>query len=71
MNAAEFDSAFNQLFRSFYNSPIRNTPNNKIFENFWLLGDYAKLPYWRGCVFAFYLDNQLSIATRNNKSPET
>ena len=68
MNAAEFDSAFNQLFRSFYNSPIRNTPNNKIFENFWLLGDYAKLPYWRGCVFAFYLDNQLSIATRNNKS---
>lgn len=68
MSAAEFDSGFNKIFRSLYNSAIKNTPNNKIFENFWLLGDYAKLPYWRGCVFAFYLDNQVSLATKNNKS---
>ncbi|MBL0136254.1 MAG: hypothetical protein IPP79_20895 [Chitinophagaceae bacterium] len=33
-----------------------------------MLGDYAKLPYWRGCVFAFYLDNQISIATKNKAS---
>lgn len=68
MDAGEFDSGFNKIFRSLYNSSIKNTPNDKIFENFWLLGDYAKLPYWRGCIFAFYLDNQISIATKNKSS---
>ncbi len=68
MKPEEFESEFNKLFQSLYTSKIKNTPNDKIFENFWLLGDYAKLPYWRGCVFAFYLDNQISIATKNKAS---
>lgn len=64
MKPEEFEREFNKLFQSLYSSKIKNTPNDKIFENFWLLGDYAKLPYWRGCVFAFFLDNQISIATK-------
>jgi hypothetical protein len=67
MKAGEFEKVFNKIFNSLYTSSIKNTPNDKIFENFWKLGDYAKLPYWRGEIFAFYLDNQISIAT-NNKS---
>ena len=64
----EFTTDINKIFRQLYSSPIKNTPNNKIFENFWKLGDYSKLPYWRGCIYAFYLDNQISIATKNKSS---
>ena len=63
MDAADFEKIFNKMLRQFYNSPIKNTPNNKIFENFWKLGDYQRIPYWRGCVYAFYLDNLLLKAT--------
>lgn len=68
MKADEFTKVVNDVFHHLYNSPIRNTPNNKIFENFWLLGDYSKLPYWRGSVFAFYLDNRISRATAGRYS---
>jgi hypothetical protein len=63
IDAAEFEKRLNKILRQFYNSPIRNTPNNKIFENFWKLGDYQRIPYWRGCVYAFYLDNLLLKTT--------
>jgi len=64
MTAADFESEFNWVFHQLYSSQIKNTPNDKIFENFWKLGDYQKLPYWRGCVFAFFLDNQIALATK-------
>ena len=63
IDAAGFEKRFNKILWQFYNSPIKNTPNNKIFENFWKLGDYQRIPYWRGCVYAFYLDNLLLKAT--------
>ena len=68
LSVEEFQREFNGLFNSLYKSEIRNTPNNKIFENFWKLGDYSRLPYWRGCVYAFYLDNQISIRSNNKFS---
>jgi hypothetical protein len=68
MTAEEYEAGLNKIFLQLYSSPIKNTPNNKIFENFWKLGDYAKLPYWRGCIYAFYLDNQISLATKNKNT---
>lgn len=68
MNAEEFEKVFNRIFNSLYASSIKNTPNDKIFENFWKLGDYTKLPYWRGEIFAFYLDNQIALDTKNKSS---
>ncbi len=68
MEPQEFEAGLNRIFKSLYNSSIKNTPNKKIFENFWLLGDYAKLPYWRGCIFAFYVDNKISLATKNKST---
>jgi predicted metalloprotease with PDZ domain len=59
----DFEREFNRIFLQLYGSQIKNTANNKIFENFWKLGDFQKLPYWRGCVYAFYLDNQISLAS--------
>jgi len=49
--------------QSHYGSPVKNTPNNKILDNYWNLGDYNRLPYRRGCLFAFWLDNRIAIET--------
>jgi hypothetical protein len=68
MRATEFTDVMNDVFMHLYHSPIKNTPNSNIFENFWLLGDYSKLPYWRGSVFAFYLDNRITLATGGKHS---
>ncbi|HRI78772.1 MAG TPA: hypothetical protein PLR06_04480 [Cyclobacteriaceae bacterium] len=68
MMAEEFETRFNKVLQQLYSSKIKNTPNEKIFENFWKLGDYQRLPYWRGSVFAFYLDNQISLATSGRYS---
>jgi hypothetical protein len=66
--AEDFKKEFNRIFLQLYGSKIKNTPNNKIFENFWKLGDFQKLPYWRGCVYAFYLDNQIALASGEQHS---
>lgn len=65
MKSDEFIKGLNSIIQKLYKSPIKNTPNDKIFDNFWKLGDYSKLPYWRGCIYAFYLDNQISIQSNN------
>jgi hypothetical protein len=59
----QFADDLNQILKKYYTSKIRNMPNEKIFENFWKTGDYDRLPYWRGCTFAFYLDNQIALAS--------
>ena len=51
----------NETFNLHYSSSIRNTPNDSVFANYWKMGDYNRLPYRRGCIFAFYLDNQLRL----------
>lgn len=53
----EFVEEFNQFFKDYYLSPVINEPNSKIKEDYWK--DYAvnKLPYYRGFVFALYLNN--------------
>lgn len=60
----QFADDLNQMLKKLYTSQIRNMSNGKIFENFWKSGDYDRLPYWRGCTFAFYLDNQIALASQ-------
>ncbi|WCR57000.1 M61 family peptidase [Rickettsia asembonensis] len=61
----EFVEAFNQFFQYYYLSPVINEPNNLIKTDYWK--DYAvqRLPYYRGFVFALYLDN---LIKENNRS---
>lgn len=42
-----------------YLSTVKGQPNSEInYEHFWNGGkDWEKLPYRRGCIYAFYLDN--------------
>ena len=55
----QYTHEINRILRSLHTSELRNTPNDDIRKNFWKLGDYAWLPYWRGTQFALWLDNKI------------
>lgn len=54
-----FIDEINQFLRAYYLSPVNQESNLRIQKDFW--NDYAieKLPYYRGLVFALYLNNLL------------
>jgi hypothetical protein len=58
-----FERRFNSEMEAYYNSPISTLPNEEVWKNYWTMGDYNRLPYRRGCIFAFFLDNQIRFAT--------
>jgi hypothetical protein len=64
ITTGQFAEDLDEMLKKLYTSQIRNMRNEKIFENFWKGGDYDRLPYWRGCTFAFYLDNQIALASQ-------
>jgi len=62
--AAEFN---NRTMQSHYGSSVKSIPNSRVLDNYWKLGDYNRLPYRRGCLFAFWLDNRIALATGGKK----
>ncbi|RIV43576.1 M1 family aminopeptidase [Flagellimonas pelagia] len=59
----------NRTIRDLYASPVVEAPNADInYENFWGNRDYSKLPYWRGAVFAFYLDQKIRETSEGKQS---
>lgn len=58
-----FERRFNTEMEAYYHSPISTLPNEEVWKNYWTMGDYNRLPYRRGCIFAFFLDNQIRLAT--------
>jgi len=49
--------------RPHYTSPVGTMPGDSIMQNFFKSHFYEKLPYQRGFIYAFYLDNQIRIAS--------
>jgi len=65
----EWKSSFNkEVIAAHYKNPERNTPNYKIKDDFWKSRDVEKIPYRRGAIFAFWLDNKIMLANNNTKS---
>jgi predicted metalloprotease with PDZ domain len=64
----KFLDEMNTVFQKHYSSAIKNCPNDSVFLNYWKMGDYNKLPYRRGSIFAFYLDQQIRNASHNKKT---
>jgi predicted metalloprotease with PDZ domain len=56
LSIEEFIDECNQFLRSYYLSPVLNESNEKIKQDFWKNYDVGKLPYYRGFVFAIYLN---------------
>lgn len=64
----DFLKSFNEVLQKHYSSDLKNTPNDSVFGNYWKMGDYNKLPYRRGAIFAFYLDHQIRRESMNKYS---
>ncbi|WP_054410728.1 M1 family aminopeptidase [Hymenobacter sp. DG25A] len=45
------------VIQRLYKNPERNQPNYLIKDNYWKNPSFGKLPYRRGALFAFWLDN--------------
>lgn len=51
-------------FKKHYESAIKDVHNDSIATNYWTdYANYGVLPYRRGCIYAFYLDNQIRLAS--------
>ena len=51
-----------------YSSPAKSVPNDSIAAKFWTDKNYQVLPYKRGFIYAFYLDNQIRLASDGKQS---
>ncbi len=68
-DAENFVENFNKnILKPHYNSINKNIHNSKIIDKFWNPGEDNSLPYQRGALFAFYLDNQIRLKSSNKKN---
>jgi predicted metalloprotease with PDZ domain len=51
-----------------YKSPVGNLPGDSIAAHFNDNHLYEKIPYQRGLIYAFYLDNQIRLASAGEKT---
>ncbi|GAA4275071.1 hypothetical protein GCM10022258_43670 [Aquimarina gracilis] len=64
-----FTSELNEIIAGLYTSELGEEPNNKITEeNFWGIKEYKDLPYNRGALFAFYLDQKIRKDSKDKHS---
>lgn len=65
----EWQKLFNtEIIKSHWKNPEKNIPNYKIKDDFWKSRNIEKVPYRRGAIFAFWLDNQIMLKTNYQKS---
>lgn len=55
-------------FRRHYMSKVNTYHNDFISKFFWKSIDIQSLPYTRGLIFAFYMDNQIRLASNNTQT---
>lgn len=64
-----FIDELNRTIRDLYASSVSEAPNSEVnYENFWTNYEYSKLPYWRGAIFAFYLDLKIQQTSDGKQS---
>ncbi len=52
-------------FKQHYQSEIKDVHNDSIAAKYWTdYATYGKLPYRRGLIYAFYLDNQIRVVSK-------
>lgn len=65
----EWISLFNkEVLRRHWENPEKNKPNYLIKDDFWNNKNIEKVPYRRGAIFAFWVDNQILINSNYTKS---
>lgn len=52
--------SINETIKNLYGLSIKEVPNSEMnYKNFWSNWEYQRLPYYRGALFAFYLDRSI------------
>lgn len=65
----EWLDGFNtDIIKAHWENPERNKPNYVIKDDFWKSLNFEKIPYRRGAIFAFWLDNQILKKSNYTKS---
>lgn len=65
----KWQKSFNRdVIQAHYANPVRNEPNYLIVDDFWKSRDVEKIPYRRGALFAFWLDNKIMKTSNYTKS---
>jgi predicted metalloprotease with PDZ domain len=57
-----------EVLQAHWKNPERNRPNYAIKDDFWKSRNVEKIPYRRGAIFAFWLDNQILLKSNYSKS---
>jgi predicted metalloprotease with PDZ domain len=69
LSPEEWLAKFNEeVLKPHYENPERNEPNYRIQDDFWKNYNIEKLPYRRGALFAFWLDQQLLVSSGGETS---
>ena len=69
LSASFYLDELNRAIKNLFSSPVMGAPNEAInYENFWSDANYSKLPYYRGAIFAFYLDQEIQLRSDGAKS---
>lgn len=59
LNQQEFKRKVNTIFAAYYSDSTHQWPNEKLQQEYWSSAEIQKLPYQRGLIFAFYLDESI------------
>lgn len=69
LNFQEWISNFNkEVIKPHWENPEKNKPNYVIKDDFWKNRNIEKIPYRRGAIFAFWIDNQILKKSNYTKS---
>lgn len=53
-----------EILKKHYQSEVKDAHNDSIVTKYWTdYANYGRLPYRRGLIYAFYLDNQIRLAS--------
>lgn len=68
LDESYFIKEFNQYIQRLFGSSAKEVPNNEIMDHYWDDFEYNRLPYRRGVIFAFYLDNKIKHDSNGQKN---
>ncbi len=69
ISQGEWLRSFNEdVIKAHWKNPEKNIPNYTVKDSFWISRNVEKVPYRRGAIFAFWLDNQILLKSNYTKS---
>lgn len=70
-NRQDFKKRINNIFAAYYSDSDHQWPNEKLQQDYWSSYEMQKLPYQRGLILAFYLDESIKFYSKGGSSLKT